>query len=241
MRGIGTICNFAAVVIAAFIGMFLKKGIKESVREGIMHSCGVSTMFIGAAGALTQLLKINGGQLDTQNSMVLVLSMVIGTSLGELVDIEEKMNRVGEKFKSLFKNKSDSSFVEGFVTATLVICVGAMAILGPIYDAVLGDASMLFVKSTLDFVIILVFAALYGVGVMFSAVPLLLYQGLITILAVFIEPYLTDTMVAGISAVGSVIVFCVGVNIAFGKKFRVGNMLFAMFLPVLYELILKLF
>ncbi len=240
MKGIGTICNFAAVIVAALIGIILKKGIKENIREGIMHTCGLSVIFIGIAGAVANLLTIKNGSLETQKSLLLVISLVIGTALGEWINIEKKMDLLGSRIKSLFKNKDDTGFVDGFVTSSIIICVGAMAVLGPIYDVVLNDPSILFVKSMLDFVIILIIAAVYGWGVLFSSVSLLIYQGIITIAAVFIEPYFTQSMVENISVTGSVIIFCVGYNIAFGKKFRVGNMIFAMFIPVLWEIFYKI-
>jgi hypothetical protein len=139
----------------------------------------------------------------------------------------------------MVKSSGDSKFAEGFVTATLVICVGAMAIVGSLKDGISGDASMLYVKAVLDLVIIVVLAAVYGIGVMFSAFPLLIYQGLITAFAAVLEPLMSEALISNLSCVGSILVFGVGVNLTFGNKIRVGNLLPAFFVPVIYEIILN--
>lgn len=236
MRGIGTIVNFAAVLLGAIVGMFLKNGISERIRAIIMQACGLSVIFIGAAGALCGMLTINDGVIGSQNAMLVTLSLVIGGILGELINIEQHLDTLGEKLKAMVKSKGDNKFAEGFVTATLVICVGAMAIVGPLKDGISADASMLYIKAVLDFVIIVVLAAVYGIGVMFSAFALLLYQGIITAFAVLIEPFMSDALISNLSCVGSVLVFGVGINLTFGNKIRVGNLLPAFFLPIIYEI-----
>ena len=240
MRGIGTIVNFASVIVGSLIGMFCKNGISERVRSIIMQASGISVIFIGAAGAMSGMLKISDGAITSQNAMLITLSLVLGGIAGELINIEKRLDSMAEKLKSRVKDRGDSKFCEGFVTATLVICVGAMAIVGPLKDGISVDASMLFVKSVLDFVIIVVLAAIYGTGVLFSAFPLLIYQGLITIFAVMIEPFMSDILISNLSCVGSLLVFGVGINLTFGNKIRVGNMLPAFIVPVVYEAVTKL-
>lgn len=240
MRGIGTIANFAGVILGSLIGMFCKNGISERVRNIIMQASGISVIFIGAAGAMSGMLEISDGVLSSKNAMLITLSLVLGGIAGELINIEKRLDNFAGKLKSKVKDKGDSKFCEGFVTATLVICVGAMAIVGPLKDGISGDASMLYVKTVLDFVIIVVLAAIYGTGVLFSAFPLLIYQGLITVFAVIIEPFMSDMLISNLSCVGSLLVFGVGINLTFGNKIKVGNMLPAFLVPVIYEVITKL-
>lgn len=202
-----------------------------------MQACGVATIFIGVAGTMQGMLSVTDGKIETKGAMLLIFSLVLGGIAGQAMNLEGRLDRVGERIKALANVREDSRFVEGFVNASLIICVGAMAIVGSIQDGLNGDYSMLAAKSILDFVIVVPFASNYGLGVMFSAVPVLLYEGGITLLAVLFGPVMGQTLIAELSYVGSALIFCVGANIAFGKKFSVGNMLPAFFVPVAYELI----
>lgn len=237
MTGIGTIVNVLAVLAGGTVGLFIKKGLKDSLQDMIMKVLGISTMFIGASGALCGLLYFKDGVLSTKGTMLMIFSLVIGALVGELIRIEDGLDRVGEKLKSLVKADGKGHFVEGFVTNTLVTCVGAMTIMGSFQDGLNGDPSTLFAKSVLDGVICIVFTSTMGVGAMFAVIPIAIYQGGFTFLARFIEPYLTDAMVSDMSYVGSVLIFAIGINLAFGKKFRVGNMLPAILVPIIYNLI----
>lgn len=235
MVGLGTIINTAAVILGGLIGLCLKNGIKKQLQDSLMHACGVATIFIGASGALSKMLVFGEGKIETQGTMLLVLSLVIGVALGEWLDIEKRMDGIGEKIKTAVRAQNDNHFVDGFVNVSLIICVGAMAIVGSIQDGISGDYSMLAVKAILDLIIVVIFAATYGVGAVFSAVPILVYQGSITLIAAFFGNFVSDLIVSDLSFVGSVLIFCVGVNIAFGKKFKVGNMLPALVVPVVYR------
>jgi len=133
--------------------------------------------------------------IETQGTLLLICSLVIGGLIGEVLSLEQKIEILGEKLKGLTKAQNDTKFIDGFVTSSLVICIGAMAVVGAINDGLNGDASMLFAKSILDFIIVMIFAATFGIGVMFSAVPLGIYEGLITLCAVFIAPYLSDILI----------------------------------------------
>lgn len=238
MKGLGTIINTAAVIAGSGIGIFLKNGIKQKMQDILMQTCGVVVIFIGAAGTLQGMLTVVNGRIQTKGTMLLIFSLVIGGFIGQAIDIEKLLDTIGEKIKTIAKAKEDNQFVEGFVNSSLVICVGAMAIIGSIQDGLNGDYSMLAAKSILDFVIVLVFASTYGMGVMFSAIPIFVYQGGITLLTVLAGPFLGKILIENLSYVGSALILCVGVNIAFGKKFNVGNMLPALFVPAVYELIL---
>lgn len=239
MIGLGTIVNVAAVVAAGFIGVLVKGGIKERFQATIMGVLGISTMFIGASGTLQEMFTVENGSISTQGTMLLVMSLIIGAVIGELLNIEARLEKVGEWLKEKVKAKNDNRFVDAFVNSTLVICIGAMAIVGSLQDGLTGDHSTLFVKAALDFPIILIFASTLGIGAVFSAIPLGLYQGAITLFAGLISPYLSDTLISNLTLVGSAMIFAIGVNLAFGKKFKVGNFLPGLLVPVIYEIITK--
>lgn len=235
MKGIGTIINVAGVLLGGGAGLLLKGGMKERYQQIIMQALGVCTLFIGISGALKGMFYVEGGALETSGTMLLIGSMVLGAFVGEWINIEKWMDAFGVWLRNHFGGKNDSQFVEGFVSASLVICVGAMAIVGALEDGLQGDPSMLIAKAVLDAVIVMVFASTYGKGVLFSAVPIAIWQGGITLFARFLEPLLTQTIISDLSFVGNVLIFCVGANLAFGKKFRVGNMLPALVFVVLFD------
>ena len=226
MKGLGTIVNVAAVIAGSGIGLLIKNGLRQRFQDILMQACGIATIFIGIGGALTGLLK---------NTMLLVFSLVLGSLLGEALNIELHMEHLGDTLKALVNAKKDTQFVNGFVTATLVICIGAMAIVGSIQDGLTGDYTMLLAKSLLDFVIVMVFASTLGIGVMFAAIPLGVYQGGITLGASLISGYMNETLISNLSCIGSVLIFCVGVNLAFKKMIKVGNMLPAILVPIVYN------
>ena len=226
MKGLGTIANVLAVVVGGTIGMFLKSGLKPRFHEILMQALGLCSLFIGISGAVAGMLKSGeNGTFDTKGSAVLIASLVIGALIGEFIDIDKRFTSLGEWLKKKAGSNDDAKFVQGFVTASLVICIGAMAIVGSIEDGINGNASMLYAKAVLDGVIVLVFASAYGKGVIFSAIPVGVIQGVITIFAAFIAPFMTEAVIQNLSFVGSVLVFCVGANLCLGQKFRVANML----------------
>lgn len=237
MTGLGTLINTAAVIAGGLIGLFLKNGLKKRMQDILMQACGIATVFIGASGALAKMLVVKDGQLETTGTMLLIFSLVIGGIAGEWLDIEQKMDILGEKIKKAVKAQNDNLFVEGFVNVSLIICVGAMAIVGSIQDGISGDYSMLMAKAVLDLVIVLIFASTYGIGAVFSAVPIFIYQGSITLLAAFFGSFVSDVIVSDLSYVGSVLIFCVGINIVFGKRIKVGNLLPALLVPVIYRVL----
>lgn len=240
MHGLGTIINTIAILVGGFVGLFVKKGINQKVLDSVMRAIGVAVMFVGISGALTGLLKIENGTLNTSGTMLMIISLILGTFIGELLKIEDKLESIGEKLKSKVKVKDGTNFVEGFVTTTLIFCVGAMAIVGSIQDGLTGDYTMLAAKSILDGIMALIIASTMGVGALFSAIPVAIYQGSITILAEFISPILSQELILNLSYIGSTLIFCIGVNQLFGKKIKTGNMLPALLIPVIYELFNKL-
>lgn len=241
MNGLGTIINVAAVIFGSLLGVIIRGGLKEKTQKILMQACGLATLFIGISGTLEQMLVVDGKSVRVTGTLLLICALVIGGFIGESIDIEMRLDRLGERLREIVKSGTDSRFVDGFVTSSLVICIGAMAVVGSLQDGLTGDYSMLVSKSILDFIITLVFASTMGIGVLFSALPLGIYQGSITLLAVFIAPFLTDEMISGLSLVGSALIFGVGINLLWEKKLKVGNLLPALLVPVVYELIRGLF
>ena len=225
MTGLGTIVNCAAVIVGALIGMLFKKALKERFCELITQSMGLAVIFIGAAGGVGRIIELNKTENGTVQIVMMVLAFTLGSFLGELINIQHLTERFASWLKVKTKSENDSGFVSGFVSASLTICVGAMAVIGPIQDALSHDYSTLFTKAVLDLVIIMVMASAMGKGTAFSVIPLAAVQGSITLIAKLVEPYLTQSAVTNISFVGSMMIFCVGVNLMFDKKIRVANML----------------
>ena len=230
---LGTVVNAAAVVIGGGAGMIIKKGLKEDFRDSLMKTLGIAVIFLGAAGAMPGLLELKDGTLQTRGTMLMILSLTLGIIAGELLKIEDRMETLGEKLKKLVRAEGDNLFVQGFVTNALVICVGAMAVVGALQDGINHDPSTLFAKAVLDAMISMVFAASLGVGVLFAAVPLFLYQGAITLLSGFAAPFFTDEVIGNLSYIGNILIAVVGVNLLFGKTVKVGNMLPALIFAVI--------
>ena len=241
MIGLGTIANTAAVILGGVLGLLLKNGIAKRFENILMQALGLATVFIGISGVLKYMLVVEAGGISTQGTMLLIFSLVIGCLVGEWVDLESKMEVIGIKLKALARVKNDNRFVDGFVTTSLIICVGAMAIVGAMQDGLTGDSSMLIAKSLLDFVLVAILTAAYGIGAAFSAIPIFVYQGAITLIAALFGSVIGDNLIAELSFVGNALVFCVGVNLVREKTFRVANMLPALLIPVLYELAQSVF
>ena len=233
MIALGTLINTAAIVAGGAIGHFSGRLFKEEQQESIGKACGVSTIFIAIAGAMQGMLKLEDGALASGRSMLVVLCLALGTVIGELLGIEDGFERFGEWLKRRTGNDRDSGFVNAFVTASLTVSIGAMAIVGSIQDGVMGDWSTLAVKAVLDFIIVLVMASSMGKGCAFSAIPVFVFEGGMTLLARLIAPVMTEAAIGNLSLIGSVLIFCVGVNLVWGKQLRVANMLPAVLLAVI--------
>ncbi|MDO4380019.1 MAG: DUF554 domain-containing protein [Clostridia bacterium] len=235
MTGLGTIVNCAAVVVGAVIGMIFKKALKERFCELIMQSMGLAVIFIGAAGGIGRIIELNKLESGTTQIVLMVIAFALGSFFGELINIQKLTERFAAWLKIKTKSENDNSFVSGFVSASLTICVGAMAVIGPIQDALSHDYSTLFTKAVLDMVIVMVMASSMGRGTVFSVIPLAVVQGFVTLIAKLVEPLLTELAVTNISFIGSMLIFCVGINLMFDKKFRVANMLPALLFAVAFS------
>lgn len=237
MIGLGTIINTAAIIIGGLAGSVFGKRMTERYQEILIKAMGLCVIFLGIAGALEKMFTIQDGRLSSGSTMMMIASFAIGSLVGEWINIEHHMNRFGEWLKKRTGNSKDKVFVDAFVTASLTVCIGAMAVVGSIQDGISGDYSTLVMKAILDFVIICVMTASMGKGCAFSAIPVALFQGSITILARGIEPIMTENALNNLSLVGSMLIFCVGINLIWEKKFKVANMLPAIVVAVVWAVI----
>ncbi len=225
MIGLGTLVNAAAIIVGGLLGFFFGHLLKGSHQDSLTKACGLSVLFISVAGAMEGMLSIKDGALTSGQAMFIVICLAVGTLIGELIGLEALIEKFGEFLKRKTGNAKDNNFVNAFVTASLTVCIGAMAIVGAIQDGLTGDHTTLFVKALLDFIIILVMTSSMGKGCIFSALPVLLFEGAVTLLATVISPIMTDAMIRSVSLIGSLLIFGVGVNLVWGKTFRVANML----------------
>ncbi len=220
---IGVLTNMFAVFFGGCLGLLLKKGIPEAVSDTVMKAIGFCIVIIGISGAL-----------DGENTLILILSLAIGTLIGAWIDLDARFSRCVHKIEARFKKASGKiSAAEGFITASLVFCVGAMAIVGSLEAGISGDNRMLFTKSILDFISAVIFASALGVGVAFSSVLIFLHQGGIVLLSQFAAPLLTDTIITEMSAAGSVVILALGMNLIGITKLKIMNFLPAVLLPIL--------
>lgn len=228
---LGTIVNTAAILLGAILGNFLKTGFPERIKATVMQGIGLAVILIGLSMAL-----------KTQNALVVTLGIVIGGVIGELLGIEEWLNALGLKLEQRF-GSGEGNFAKAFVTASLVYCVGAMAIMGALESGLTGHHNTLFVKSILDGITSIVFASSMGIGVAFAAIPVFLYQGGITLAAAFIKPLLTDAIILEMSATGGLLIFGIGINMltAGRVQIKIGNLLPGIFVAIPITLLLARF
>ena len=221
----GTIINCLAIIVGGLLGWLFGRFFNTRLQEGLTKACGISTVFIGIAGALEKMLRVDGAVLTGSGTMLLVGCLALGALCGELINIEGAFERFGGWLKRKTGNAKDSGFVNAFVTASFTVCIGAMAIVGAIEDGIFGDWSILGAKAVLDLIIIMIMTCALGKGCVFSAIPVAILQGSVTALAGVLQPLMTEAALWNLSMVGSVLIFCVGINLVWGKTVRVANML----------------
>lgn len=224
----GTIVNFFAIIFGSFIGLLFKNGIQEKYKSTLMHGLSLCIIYIGVSGSM-----------KCDNFILLIISFVIGALIGEYLDIDNKIKILGNKIENNFKRKG-GKISEGFVTASLLFCVGSMAIVGSLESGLSGDNSILFAKSVLDGVVALIFTSSLGVGVLLSSMSVLLYQGLITIFAFLLKGILISSVIANITSVGSLLILGLGLNMLEVTKIKIANLLPAVLIPIIYQLILNM-
>ena len=233
MVGLGTIINTAAILAGGVLGALFGRFLSDSAQDTLNKVCGVSTLFIAISGALEGMLSVVDGKIVSGGAMLIIGCLAIGGVIGEILNIEGAFERFGEWLKVKSGNARDKGFVNAFVTASLTVCIGAMAIVGSIQDGIQGDYSILATKAVLDLIIIMVMSCSLGKGAVFSAIPVAIFQGSITALAGLVKPLMTQEALGNLSLVGNVLIFCVGINLVWGKKVKVANLLPAIVVAVI--------
>ena len=238
MSFLGTIVNSLAIVLGGLGGILGRKLLRERHQETILKATGFAVLFLGLAGALSGLLTVEDGSLSAGDTMNMILSLAFGALLGEILNLDALFERFGAWLKHKTGSDGDRRFTEGFVTASLTVSIGAMGIMGSIQDGIAGDHSILFAKAVLDFFIVMIMASSLGKGCVFSFLPVAVLQGSMTLLASALAPCLTEAILKNLSLVGSILIFCVGVNLVWPKTIRVANLLPALAVTVLLTLML---
>ena len=229
---LGTIVNSLAIVAGSLLGLLFSKGIADNYKDIILSGVGLSVMLIGVKSALV-----------SNDLMIVIFSVILGALLGEGLNIEKKLEMFGKFLESKVSAKSNDSksFARGFVTASLVFCVGSMAIVGSLESGLTGNHQTLFAKSVLDGVTSIIFASTMGLGVMFSGLAVFLYQGLITLTAVFMKNFLVPETIEQMTSVGGLLIMAIGFNMLKITTIRVGNLIPGIFLPLVYFALRQLF
>ncbi len=222
---LGTIVNCLTIIAGSLVGIFFRNGIPEKYNQTVMQAIGLCVILIGMKNAL-----------GSNDLVIIIVSLALGSLMGEWIGIENYLERLGNFLETKFSKKS-SGFSAGFVTASLMYCVGSMAIVGSLESGLTGNHDTLFAKATLDGIVGIILSSSMGVGVLFAAVPVLLYQGSITLMAGLLKPLLVPAVISQMSAVGGLLIMALGLNMVREKKLKVGNMLPAIFIPLIYFLI----
>jgi uncharacterized protein len=224
---LGTLSNVAAIIVGSLLGFLIKKGIPIKVKDTIIQGLALCILLIGISGSI----KAN-------NIVLTIISMVLGSAIGEFIDIDRFMNNLGVAVEKKLKGRG-GQISQAFVTASLLSCVGAMSIVGSLNSGLKGDYSLLFAKSILDFVFSIILTSSLGIGVMLSAVSVFLYQGSITLLAAALKGLLIESVIIDMSAIGSLLIIAAGFNLLGLSKIKVANLIPAMFIPIFYQIILN--
>lgn len=245
MAGIGTIVNVMAIIAGGLCGLVTRRFLEERYQETIMKATGFAIIVMALGSTLSQMLVVKiaeagdklTGSLDTQGTIMMILSLVLGALLGEWINLDRWFERFGAWLRDRSGNQEDRRFIDGFVSASLTVCVGAMAVIGSLEDGIRQDPQMLYAKAILDLIIIMIMTASLGKGCIFSAVSVGIFQGAITLLARGVAPVLTEEAVSNLSLVGNVLILCVGVNLIWPRTIRVANVLPAIVFGVVFALI----
>lgn len=218
----GTIVNALTIIVGGIAGLIFRNVISEKITESLLKSTGLVVMAIGIKLSLTG-----------DNLTLTVISMIVGTIIGETMNIEGKLDSFGAFIENKIKNR-ESNVALGFVTCTLIYCVGSMAIVGSIQSGLTGNHEILFSKAVIDGITSISMAVSMGIGVIFSSISVLVYQGILTMLAGLMHSLLSDVVVREMTAIGGLIIMAMGLNFLEIKRIKVGNLLPAIFLPILY-------
>ncbi|HEN7586528.1 TPA: DUF554 domain-containing protein [Streptococcus agalactiae] len=229
MVGLGTVINVILIIVGGFVGLFLKNFLKESLQKSLMQAMGVAVLFISISGVLEKMMLVEKSHLISNHTNMMIITLALGTVLGELLSLDSYIDKFGNYLKQKTGSGNDIKFVEAFVTSTCTVCIGAMAV-----DGIAADHSILFAKGMLDMIIIAIMTVSLGKGALFSALPVALLQGSLTIVAFFMGSLLNPSSLDYLNLVGNMLIFCVGVNLLFNLNIKVINMLPAIILAILW-------
>ncbi len=225
---LGTIVNAAAIIAGSLAGLFFRGGIPEKYNKTVVHAISLAVIIIGIKSAM-----------KSDEVLIVIFSLVAGSIAGEFLRIEDLLESFGKKLEQRFA-KNDSNFYKGFVTSTLLFCVGSMAVVGALESGLAGDHHTLFAKSALDGIMSIILSSTFGIGVLFSAFSVFVYQGAITMAASLIKPFLIPEVINEMSSVGGILIMAIGINLLGAAKIRIGSMLPAIFLPLIWYAVLQL-
>ena len=236
--GIGVLANVLGIVGGGLLGLGCGRLISERFQKAIMMACAVAVIFLGLTGTVKEMLQIGAdGGVTLVGTNCMLASLIGGAVIGEAIDLEDRMERFGHWLQQKTGSGGDTRFVEGFVTASLTVCIGAMAVIGSINDRLLSDPSVLFAKTVIDAVIVMIMTSALGKGCIFSAISVGIFQGIIFLLAGFLEPIMTPAALKSLSAVGNILIFCVGTNLFGLPHVRIANLLPALVIAVVWGLV----
>lgn len=245
MIGLGTIVNASAIIAGGLAGLVSRQFLKKRYQETITKAIGFAVIVMALGSTLSQMLVVNisateghlSGSLNTQGTMMMIVSLAVGALLGELIDLDQWFERFGAWLRDKTGNQEDGCFIDAFVSASLTVCVGAMAIIGALQDGISGNHDTLYAKAILDLIIIMMMTASLGKGCIFSSIPVAVFQGTITMLARIVAPIMTEAAISNITLVGNVLILCVGVNLIRPKTIRVANILPAIVIAVIFAVL----
>jgi len=221
MIGLGTLINVAAIILGGLLGKLIGDRLKERYQKIVNTGLALSIIFLSIGGVLSEMLVLDGDVMISRGAIMSMIAMVLGALLGEYINIDYHVERLGYWLKSKSPNEEDSEFVNSFVAASLTVCVGAMAVMGALMDGPTGEYSILITKAVMDVIIIFIMSASKGIAPIFSALPVLLLQGTVTLSARFIAPLMNDLAISNLSFVGSILIFAIGVNMLMEDRFRI--------------------
>ena len=234
MHGLGTIINVCCIIGGGLVGLVGRRFITQKLQDALLKACGLSVIFLGIGGSMEKMLAVvsagGGASLSSGGTMMILISLALGSAVGEAIDLDARFEQLGVWLREKTGSTGDAGFVDGLVTASLTVCIGSMAIVGAIQDGLTGNYNTLMLKGAIDAVIICAMAASMGKGAIFAALPVGVWQGLVTLACVPLQPIMTDAALANLSLVGSILIFCVGVNLIWPKTFKPANMLPAVFI-----------
>ena len=243
MPGLGTIINVCCIVAGGLVGLVGKRFISQQLQDALLKACGLSVIFLGLGGALEKMLTVvtaadGTAALSSGGTMMILVSLAAGSAIGEAIDLDARFEALGNWLREKTGSSGDATFVDGFVTASLTVCIGAMAIVGSIQDGISGDYTTLALKGAIDAVCICAMAASMGKGVVFSALPVGVWQGLVTAASTLLQPVMTQAALDNLGLVGSILIFCVGVNLIWPRTFKPANMLPAVFIAAAWAFVM---